>query len=232
MLGINMIINTIITTILSTCFHCDMIIMTTIIMDITITMSPTLQDTWWWHCCPSWQPLVHLLARSQPEQSRRHQDLFYHAAVSYDDVDDKVGGEEGNHPGWQEDVDPVRDRDGQVAVGLDLTIVLTTVVHLLRFFLIWSEFPPTIAICHLKLADDYCLWSSSSSPSSSKRKRPGWPNDVSRALARPKPWREILSKGNTVPASQPCSVSSHWIVCTICSGFIPLPKSERRKTLH
>ena len=75
--------------------------------------------------------------------------------------------------------------------------------------------------------------SSSSSPSSSsKRKRPGWPNDVSRALARPKTWREILSKGNTVSASLPCSVSSHWIVCTICSGFIPVPKSERRKTLH
>ena len=74
--------------------------------------------------------------------------------------------------------------------------------------------------------------SSPSSSSSTKRKRPGWPNDVSRALARPKTWREILSKGNTVSASPPCSVSSHWIVCTICSGFIPLPKSERRKTLH
>ena len=66
---------------------------------------------------------------------------------SYDDDDDKVGGEGDNHPGWQEDVEPVRDRDGQVAVGLDLTIVLTTVVHLLRsFFHPWSEFPLTVEI--------------------------------------------------------------------------------------
>ena len=63
-------------------------------------------------------------------------------ADRFDDVDDKVGGEVDNHPGWQEDVQLVRDRDGQVAVGLDLTIVLTTVVHLLRsFFHPWSEFP-------------------------------------------------------------------------------------------
>ena len=39
MLGINMIMNTIITTMLSTCFHCDMVIMNTI--------SPTLQKNFY-----------------------------------------------------------------------------------------------------------------------------------------------------------------------------------------
>ena len=34
------------------------------------------------------------------------------------------------HPGRQEDVEPVGNRDGQVSIRLDLTIVLTTVVHL------------------------------------------------------------------------------------------------------
>ena len=34
------------------------------------------------------------------------------------------------HPGRQKDVEPVGNRDGQVSVRLDLTIVLTTVVHL------------------------------------------------------------------------------------------------------
>ena len=34
------------------------------------------------------------------------------------------------HPGRQKDVEPVGNRDGQVSIRLDLTIVLTTVVHL------------------------------------------------------------------------------------------------------
>ena len=33
-------------------------------------------------------------------------------------------------PGRQKDVEPVGNRDGQVSIRLDLTIVLTTVVHL------------------------------------------------------------------------------------------------------
>ena len=40
-----------------------------------------------------------------------------------------------NHPGRQKDVKPMRDRNGEVAVRLDLTIVLTPVIHL-RFIII------------------------------------------------------------------------------------------------
>ena len=34
------------------------------------------------------------------------------------------------HLGWDEDVQPVGDGDGLVPVSLDLTVVLTTIVHL------------------------------------------------------------------------------------------------------
>ena len=58
-------------------------------------------------------------------------DLFDNSAAdnSVDD-DDDISHDEDAHPGGQKDVKPVGNRDGEVAVCLDLTIVLAPVVHL------------------------------------------------------------------------------------------------------
>ena len=46
-----------------------------------------------------------------------------------------INDDDDNHPGRQKDVQPVRDRNGKVAVRLNLAIVLTPIVHL-RFIII------------------------------------------------------------------------------------------------
>ena len=46
-----------------------------------------------------------------------------------------INDDDDNHPGRQKDVQPVRDRNGKVAVRFNLAIVLTPIVHL-RFIII------------------------------------------------------------------------------------------------